>query len=151
MRWGSQQLTERQKRVADGTCTRVWAWMTDKCRRRMNERDGYITIEITQIRGTKEEEEEGPKKGERLLGCERSWEFLFLGEGSFLPGMLGRLILCIFHPQNESSPHQSPTFGPILYTFIVMGPIQKPRPYTYNILFIIIIINILYTEWLYKL
>ena len=37
--------------VADGTCPRVWAWMTDKCRRRMNGRDGYITTEITQSRG----------------------------------------------------------------------------------------------------
>ena len=74
-----------------------------------------------------------------------------LGRGVLSPWDIGPLILCIFHPQNESSPHQSPTFGPILYTFIVMGPIQKPRPYTYNILFIIIIINILYTEWLYKL
>ena len=34
--------------VADGTCTQVWAWMTDKCRRRMNGRKGYITTEITQ-------------------------------------------------------------------------------------------------------
>ena len=34
--------------VADGTCTRVWAWMTDKCRRRMNGRKGYITTKITQ-------------------------------------------------------------------------------------------------------
>ena len=78
------------ERVADGTCTRVWAWMTDKCRRRMNGRDGYITTKITQRRGTKEEEEEGPEKGERLLGCERSWEFPFSDEGSFLPGTLGR-------------------------------------------------------------
>ena len=34
--------------VADGTCTQVWAWMTDKCRRRMNGRKGYITTKITQ-------------------------------------------------------------------------------------------------------
>ena len=40
------------ERVADGTCPRVWAWMTDKCRRRMNGREGYITTEITQSRGT---------------------------------------------------------------------------------------------------
>ena len=36
------------ERVADGMCTQVWAWMTDKCRRRMNGREGYITTEITQ-------------------------------------------------------------------------------------------------------
>ena len=71
------------ERVANGTCTRVWTLMIDKCRR-MNGREGYITTEITQSRGGKEEE--GPEKGERLLGCERSWEFLSSGEGSFLPG-----------------------------------------------------------------
>ena len=69
------------------------------------------------------EEEEGLKKGERLLGCERSWEFPSSGEGSFLLGMLSHPILCIFHPQNKPSPHQNPTFGPTLYKFIVMGSV----------------------------
>ena len=35
------------ERVTDGTCARVLAWMTDKCRRRMNGREGYITTKIT--------------------------------------------------------------------------------------------------------
>ena len=39
--------------------------MTDKCRRRMNRREEYITTEITQRRGI-QEEEEGPEKGRRL-------------------------------------------------------------------------------------
>ena len=43
--------------------------MTDKCRRRMNRKEGYITIEISQERG-EEEEEGGPEKGRRLL-CDR--------------------------------------------------------------------------------
>ena len=94
----------------------------------MNGREGYITTEITQRKKERKKEEEGSEKGQRLLGCERSWEFLSSHEGSFLPGTLGRSILCIFHPQNKSSPHQSPTFGPILYKFIVIGPVQKPRP-----------------------
>ena len=102
--------------------------MTDKCRRRMNGREEYITTEITQSRGDGQEEG-GPEKGERLLGCERSWGFPSSGEGSLLPGMLGRPILCVFHLQNKLSPHQSPTFGPILYKFIVTGPVRKPRPY----------------------
>ena len=45
--------------------------MIDKYRRKMNGREEYITTEITQSRGDGEEEE-GPEKGERLLGCERS-------------------------------------------------------------------------------
>ena len=67
------------------------------------------------------EEEEGPEKGERLLGCERSWEFPSSGEGSFLPRTFPGPILFIFHPQNKPSPHLSPTFGPIFYKFIVLG------------------------------
>ena len=116
--------------VADGTCPRVWAWMTDKCRRRMNGREGYITTEITQSKGEKEEGD--PEKGETLLGCERSWEFSSSGEESFLPRTLGRSILCIFHPQNKPLPHQSLTFGPILYKFIVMGPVRKPGSYNWH-------------------
>ena len=49
--------------------------MTDKCRRRMSGREEYITIEISQRRGDGQEEEGGPEKGKRLLGCERSWGF----------------------------------------------------------------------------
>ena len=101
--------------------------MTDKCRRRMNGREEYITTEITQSRGEDGQEEEGgPEKGKRLLGCKRSWRFSSSGEGSLLSRTLGRPILCVFHPQNKPSPHQSPTFGPTLYKFIVMGLVQKP-------------------------
>ena len=44
--------------------------MTDKCRKRMNGREEYITTEITQRRGSGQEEEGGPEKGMRLL-CDR--------------------------------------------------------------------------------
>ena len=37
--------------MVDGTCTRGWAWMTDKCRRRMNRREEYITTDISQRKG----------------------------------------------------------------------------------------------------
>ena len=70
------------ERVVDGTRTQVWAWMTNKCRKMMNEKRGYITTEISQKEGGGEEGE----KGGRLLGDERSWEFTFSDEESFLPG-----------------------------------------------------------------
>ena len=57
------------ERMANGTCTQGWVWMTNKCRKRMNRKEGYITIEISQERG-QEEEEGGPEKGRRLL-CDR--------------------------------------------------------------------------------
>ena len=48
----------------------------------MNEGKGYITAEISQtMRGEGEKEE-----GERLLGGERSWEFISSDKESFLPG-----------------------------------------------------------------
>ena len=52
------------ERVADGTCTRVWAWMTNKCRRRMNGREGYITTEITQSKkGKKKKKAQKKERG----------------------------------------------------------------------------------------
>ena len=59
------------ERVANGTCTQVWAWMTNKCRRRMNGGEGYITTEISQRKrgvgggGEKKEKEEGKRRRKR--------------------------------------------------------------------------------------
>ena len=50
---GTTTAHRAPKRVVDGTCTQVWAWMTNKCRRRMNQEEGYITSEISQNRGGK--------------------------------------------------------------------------------------------------
>ena len=104
--------------------------MTDKCRRKMNGREEYITIEITQRRGeggrtAKKKREAQRKEGDSCL-TERGWGFPSPNEGSLLPGMLGRPILCVFHLQNKPLPYQSPTFGPTLYKFIVMGSVRKP-------------------------
>ena len=84
----------------------------------MNREEGYITSEISQKK----------KKG-GLLGSQKSWEFTSSDEESFSPMVQGRLILCsqlLFDHRlfpNKPSPHQSPTFGPTLYKFIVMGPL----------------------------
>ena len=100
--------------------------MTDKCRRRMNGREEYITTEITPIgRRAKKKREAQKKEGDSCV-IERSWGFPSLSEGSLLPGTLGRPILCVFHPQNKPLPYQSPTFGSTLYKFIVMGLVRKP-------------------------
>ena len=109
--------------------------MTDKCRRRINRREGYITTEISQRRGDGQEGKGGPETGRPRERKEAPvWPrgvgaFLSSSKGSLLPGTLGRPILCVFYPQNKSSPYQSSTFGPTLYKFIVMGSIRKPWPY----------------------
>ena len=105
--------------------------MTDKCRRKMNGREEYITTEITQRRGEggggrmakKKREAQRKERGSCLT--ERGWGFPSPSEGSLLPGTLGRLILCVFHPQYKPSPYHSLTFGPTLYKFIVMGSVRK--------------------------
>ena len=102
--------------------------MTDKCRRKINRREEYITIEITQRKGeggmAKKKRETQRKEGGSCL-TERGWGFPSSSEGSFLPRTLGRPILCVIHPQNKSSPYQSPTFGPTLYKFIVIDSVRK--------------------------
>ena len=103
--------------------------MTDKCRRKMNGRGEYITTEITQKRRRAKRKMEAQRKEGGSCVTDRGWGFPPSSEGSLLPGTLGRLILCVFYPQNKLSPHQSPTFEPTLYKFIVMGSVRKSRPY----------------------
>ena len=76
------------ERVADRTCTQVWAWMTNKCTRRMNGGEGYITTENSQRREGRKSKRgrKKRKKEERLLRDERSWELTSSDEKSFLPG-----------------------------------------------------------------
>ena len=58
------------ERIADGTCTQVWIWMTNKCRRRMNGGEGYITIEISQ-RKEKKKKKKGKKEKKKAQRKER--------------------------------------------------------------------------------
>ena len=48
--------SQSARKVADGTYTRVWAWMTDKCRKKMNGGVEYITKEISQKEEAQEKE-----------------------------------------------------------------------------------------------
>ena len=61
--------------VADGTCSQVSAWMTNKCKKRMNQRKEYIISEISHKGG-------GDEAGIHILG----WGVLSLG-------VLGHLVL----------------------------------------------------------
>ena len=120
------------ERAVDGTCTWVWVWMTNKCRKRMNEKEEYITTEITQRDKGERKRRRKPRERREALGMQEELGVPVLGRGVLSPWDLGRPILCIFHPQNKLSPHQSPTFRPILYKFIVIGPVRKPSPYNWR-------------------
>ena len=84
----------------------------------MNGRREYIITEITQRKGGQLGRRGRPRKGSYV--AERSWGFPSSSEESLLLGTLGHPIMCVYHPWNELSPYQSPTFGPTLYKFIVM-------------------------------
>ena len=68
---GATATHRAPERVADGTCTQVWAWITNKCRKRMNGGGVYIYIASEISQGRKEKRKKG-----RLLGSERSLPFL---------------------------------------------------------------------------
>ena len=104
--------------------------MIDKCRRKMNGIEEYITREITQKGGGI-----ARRKGEAQRGGRGSRDARGVGDSSprvrwsVLPGPFGPSdpVHFSFPPlQNEPLPYQSPTSGPILYKFIVMGSIRKP-------------------------
>ena len=79
--------------------------MTDKCRRRMNGREEYITTKITPIGRRAKKKREAQRKEGGSCVTKWSWGFPSSSEGFLLPGTLGHLILCAFHPQNKPSPH----------------------------------------------
>ena len=87
------------ERMVDGMCTRVWAWMTDKCKRRMNGREGYITTEITQSK--KEKRRRRPRKRREASGM---WEELgvpVLGREVLSPWDIGPSDSVYFSPPKQ--------------------------------------------------
>ena len=97
---GATTAHRAPERVADGTCTRVWAWMTDKCKKRMNGREGYITTEITQSK--KEKRRRRPRKRREAPGM---WEELgvpVLGREVLSPWDIGPSDSVYFSPPKQT-------------------------------------------------
>ena len=65
---GATAAHRAPEKVADGMCTQVWAWMTNKCRRRMNQGEGYITSEISQKEGGRGAHGRREELGIHILG-----------------------------------------------------------------------------------
>ena len=78
---GATAAHRAPKRVTDGMCTQVWAWMTNRCRRKMNRGEGHITTEISQRKGKGKKR----KEEEKLLGDKRSWQLTSSDENPFSP------------------------------------------------------------------
>ena len=120
-----------------------YEWLTSVGGGRTEERN--IKQQRPPKEGDGQEREGGPETGrprdrkEAPVWPRGVGAFPSSSEGSPLPGALGRPILCVFHFQNKPSLHQSPTFGPTLYKFIVMGSVWKPWPYNTHIWVLIIL------------
>ena len=125
------------ERVADGTCTQVGAWMTNKCRRRMNQGEGYITWEISQMKGWRV-----PGKWEELV-------IHILGRGVLSPWDVGPSDFVFLAPI-WSSPIPKQAVAPSEPNFWIhslqihcnwsagpgshpsLGPVRKPWPYNWR-------------------
>ena len=59
---GTTAAHRAPERVVDGTCTQVWVWMTNKCKRRMNRDERYIITEISQRKGRQKNRERKRKE-----------------------------------------------------------------------------------------
>ena len=97
----------------------------------MNEREEYITREITQKGegGTARRKREAQRWGRGSRDARGVRDSSPRARWSPLPGPFGPSdpVHFSFPPlQNEPSLYQSPTSGPILYKFIVMGSVRKP-------------------------
>ena len=99
----------------------------------MNGIEEYITREITQKGwgggGTARRKGEAQRWGKGFRDARGVGDSSPRARWSPLPGPFGPFdsVRFSFPPlQNEPSPYQSPTSGPILYKFIVMGSVRKP-------------------------
>ena len=127
---GATAAHRTPERAADGTCTQVWAWMTNKCRRKMNGGEGYITTGISQSRGDGKTKRDGKDVGNEASGRRKELGIHILGWGVLSPwdvGPFDTVFLALIRSSRlllyQPSPHQSPTFGPTLYKFIIKGPL----------------------------
>ena len=88
---GATTAHRAPERVVDGTCTRVWAWMTNKCRKRINGRDhpkqGGSMVTRLKIKGINALGSRGKRKKRAQRKETRSWDAR--GVGSSRPWARG--------------------------------------------------------------
>ena len=107
---GATAVYRAPERVADGTCTRVWAWMTDKYRRRINGRGGYITTEITQSRGGGRGRRKRPIERRKALGMREELGVPVLGRGVLSTWDVGPFDSVYISPPKQAVASSEPNF-----------------------------------------
>ena len=106
---GATAAHRAPERVVDGTCTRAWAWMTDKCRRKMNGREGYITTKITPIWGRRGRRRRLKERRE-ASGMREELGVPILGRGALLPWDVGPSSSVYFSPPKQVVASSEPNF-----------------------------------------
>ena len=106
---GATAAPRAPERVADGTCTRVWVRMTDKCKRRMNGRNGYITTEITQSEGEGGETRR-PRKRREAPGMQGELGVPVSGRGALSPWDVGSSDSVYFSSPKQAVASSEPNF-----------------------------------------
>ena len=105
---GATAAHRASERVADGTCTQVWAWMINKCRRRMNRGEWCITTEISQRK--KEEEKRDPRKRREAPRMGKELGVHILGRGVLSPWDVGPSNFVYFSPPKQAIAPSEPNF-----------------------------------------
>ena len=98
------------ERAVDGTCTQVWVWMTDKCRKRMNEREGYITTKITQRDKGERKRRRRPRERREALGTQKELGVPVLGRRVLSPWDVGPSNSMYFSPPKQVVASSKPNF-----------------------------------------
>ena len=138
------------ERVTDRTCTQVWAWITNKCRRRMNQGEWYITLEISQKNGEKKEKREALRRSswEEVLGKREELGIHILKPGVLSPWDIGPSDFVFLAPIWSSSISKQAVAPsePNFWTHSLqihcngsaepkshppLSPVRKPRPYNW--------------------
>ena len=135
------------ERLTDRTCTQIWVWMINKCRRRMNGGEGYKTTEILQRREGEKEKAKTERRRKR-----GSWETRGVGNShprTRSPFSLGERVVwsCVLGSYWIIAPTPKPAVAlsePNLWTHSLqinckgstrprfcplLGPVRKSRPY----------------------
>ena len=138
---GATTAHRAPERVADGTCTQVWAWMTNKCRRRMNGGEGYITTEISQSGERKRKRRKAPGRREELGIHILGWRVLspwdvgppdFVSLAPIWSSPVPKQAIAPSSPNFWTHSLQIHCNGFVgRRSRLSLGPVQKTRPYNF--------------------
>ena len=142
---GATAAHRAPERAADETCTRVWIWMTDKCRRRMNGREGYITTEITQREKGERKRRRRPRERRETPRTREELGVPILGRGVLSPWDVGPSDSVYFSTPKQAIASLEPNF----WTHSLQIHCNEPDPNTKSLQLYFIFNNLLQSTSIY--